>query len=55
MGRMDLGCREGISLGEQKGGICCFSLRKGGKVGYRGRQVNMLGDGMMREFTFHIF
>ena len=55
MERMDLGCREGISLRKQKRSICCFSLWQGGKVGYRGRQVNMLDDGLMREFPFHIF
>lgn len=51
----DLEYREGISLRKEKGDVHCFSSRRGGNVGYRGRQVNMLGDGMVREFPFHMF
>lgn len=51
----DLEGRAGISPRRVKGDFHCFGSRRGGKLGYRGRQVNLLGDGVMRAFPFRMF
>lgn len=47
-------CREGIGHRKEKRCFHHFSLMKGGQLSIE-EEAKRLGDGMMREFPFHVF